>query len=271
MEKYPGVFQASKKDGTIYYRASLTFRGKHISLGSFSTPQDAHKAYTEGQFILSESAITLKEYKLIRTLSYEKFVVLLNFRDNNIYISTPIYIRNKFFQYFFKPHDYLIFDIDDLFYYSSHKIMRRGGHLFVAEYGMQTNILNRYGIRSYAVKGRDYRFINEDPRDFRYNNIEIINPYKGVLPINDSSKQLYQTKILINGEFLVGRYETLDEAAIAYNKAADMLKKAGLGHNYTLNYIEGLSPALYADIYSKCSISENLQRYITDATSLNNQ
>ena len=30
--------------------------------------------------------------------------------------------------------------------------MKRGGHLFVAEYGMQTSVLSRYGIRSYAVR-----------------------------------------------------------------------------------------------------------------------
>ena len=29
-----GVFTAKKKDGTIYFRASLTYRNKHISLGS---------------------------------------------------------------------------------------------------------------------------------------------------------------------------------------------------------------------------------------------
>ena len=33
---YKGVFRAGKKDGTVYYRASLTKNGKHISLGSFS-------------------------------------------------------------------------------------------------------------------------------------------------------------------------------------------------------------------------------------------
>ena len=32
---YKGVFRAVKKDGTVYYRASLTRHGKHISLGSY--------------------------------------------------------------------------------------------------------------------------------------------------------------------------------------------------------------------------------------------
>ena len=45
----PGVFTAKKKDGTIYYRASLTFKRRHISLGSFSCADDASRAYKEGQ------------------------------------------------------------------------------------------------------------------------------------------------------------------------------------------------------------------------------
>ena len=41
----PGVYLATKKDGTVYYRSSITYRSKHISLGSFSTEEDAHCAY----------------------------------------------------------------------------------------------------------------------------------------------------------------------------------------------------------------------------------
>ena len=40
----PGVYQAVKKDGTIYYRSSITYQGKHISLGSYSTEEEAHRA-----------------------------------------------------------------------------------------------------------------------------------------------------------------------------------------------------------------------------------
>ena len=35
MKNLPGVFKAQKKNGDIYYRSSITFRSKHISLGSF--------------------------------------------------------------------------------------------------------------------------------------------------------------------------------------------------------------------------------------------
>ena len=34
--------------------------------------------------------------------------------------------------------------------------MRRNEHYFVADYGMQVTILNRYGIRNYGVLGKDY-------------------------------------------------------------------------------------------------------------------
>ena len=49
---YPGVFSAKKKDGTIYYRSSFTYKSKHISLGSFPTEKEAHKAYLEANSIM---------------------------------------------------------------------------------------------------------------------------------------------------------------------------------------------------------------------------
>lgn len=74
----------------------------------------------------------------------------MNFRDNGVYIKTPIYLRRNYFEYFLSPTLILKFDIDDLFYYSSHRIQKRGGHLFVSDYGMQYNILSRYGIKSHG-------------------------------------------------------------------------------------------------------------------------
>ena len=38
MDLKKGVF-AAQKDGSIYYRSSLTYKQKHISLGSFSSKQ----------------------------------------------------------------------------------------------------------------------------------------------------------------------------------------------------------------------------------------
>ena len=89
----------------------------------------------------------------------------------------PIYLKNKYFLYYLSPSLCLKFDIDDLFYYSSKKIMCRGGRLFVNDYGMQCSILNRYGIKNYAVCGKDYHFINGDATDFRYENIEILTTH----------------------------------------------------------------------------------------------
>jgi len=262
MPHYPGVYPARKKDQTPYYRASLTFRNKHISLGSFLTPEEAHKAYLEGLSLLSDPALTLAHYQSdTHVLSFEKWVTLLNFRDNRLYIATPIYVRKKYFEYYLSPQECLMFDIDDLFYYSSHKILRRGGHLFVNEYGMQFNILNRYGIHSFSVEGRDYRFVNGNPSDYRYENIEVLSPYYGVYPVRQKERTLFQAKIHVNGSLIIGRYDTLEEAAIAYNKAVDLLKKAGVTRRYMQNYIEGLSPARYADIYTKCTISDKINYF----------
>ena len=52
MTLLPGVYKAKKKDSSIYYRASITYRGKHISLGSFSDESDANQAYLDAKSIL---------------------------------------------------------------------------------------------------------------------------------------------------------------------------------------------------------------------------
>ena len=59
-----------------------------------------------------------------------------------MYIKTPIYLRRNYFSYYFSKNEEYKFDIDDLFFYSQHKILRRGGRLFVNEYGMQTSIFS---------------------------------------------------------------------------------------------------------------------------------
>ena len=137
--------------------------------------------------------------------------------------------------------------------------MKRNGHLFVADYGMQVNILNRYGIRNYAVQDRDYYFVNHDSHDFRYSNVICINPYLGVSQTkNKNGICQYKVKIHINGDYLVGIYDELSQAAIAYNKAVDIVKKQGFNKNYDFNYVEGISPSEYAEIYANCPISEKL-------------
>lgn len=261
MSQLPGVYTAKKKNGTIYFRASLTYRAKHISLGSYNDEHSAHAAYLLSNQILQDFSFDISQFTADCVLSFEKFVSLINFRDNGIYIANPIYIRPKFFYYYFSPSHFFIFDRDDLFYYSSHKISRRGGHYFVADYGMQVNIMSRYGIKNYAVLNKDYRFINGNTHDFRYENIEILNAYHGVSSFFRNGKIYYKAKIHLKGNYTIGVYETETEAAIAYNKAIDYLKKAGITKAYTPNYMEGFSPLAYADLYSSIKISPKIEHY----------
>ena len=257
-----GVSVTKKKDHSVYYRASITFRKKHISLGSFGDAQTAHRAYEDARMAAEHADLSIGDYPTCSPLAFGKWVSLVNFRDNGIYFPTPIYLKKKFFLYYMEPAQALKFDIDDLFYYSTKKIMRRGGHLFVNDYGMQFSILNRYGVKNYAVPGKDYRFINGDSTDFRYENIEILNRFHGItrIPRSTGGSQgfCYKVRIHVRSNYVVGTYDTEEEAAIAYNKAADVLKKNGINRNFPLNYIEGLSPAAYADIYSRLKLSPKI-------------
>jgi hypothetical protein len=137
--------------------------------------------------------------------------------------------------------------------------MKRGGHLFVADYGMQVTLTSRYGIKAHAVEGRDYRFINGDSTDFRYGNLEIYNRYAGVTTELKKGETVYLAKIHVNGDFIIGRYSSEEEAAIAYNKAADLLNKLGINKNFPRNYVEGLSEQEAADLYKKLRISPKLK------------
>lgn len=260
-EPLTGVYTAKRKDGTVYFRASLTYRNKHISLGSHLQKEQAHEMYLAASTLIKDDSLQLEDYKENSPLAFSKWVSLINFRDNGIYLATPIYIRPNFFYYYFSPADFFLFDKDDLFYYASRKISRRGGHYFVADYGMQINILNRYGIKSYAVEGRDYRFINGNRNDLRYENVEVINRFHGVQAIQEKGKTLYQVKIHVKGNVKVGVYPSEVEAAVAYNKAIDLLKKAGIDKTYTPNYMENMSPDAYASLYSSIRVSSRLYSY----------
>lgn len=261
----PGVHQATKKDGTIYYRASITFRRKHISLGSFLSEQEAYEAYCDADKLLTQDMTMerlLSSYSDDWHIPFEKCVILLNFRDNKMYVGTPIYMRKNYFSYFLSQTEELKFDIDDLFYYSMHKIMKRGGHLFVNDYGMQVTVASRYGIKSHAVRGRDYDFANDDPTDFRYSNIVIKNRFHGVSVYEKNGKKRYKVRIHINGNYLVGSYSTEEKAAIAYNKAVDLARKAGINRNYPENYVDMLSASEYADLYTKLKMSKKYLAYL---------
>ena len=55
----PGTFTAQKKDGSIYYRSSFTYKNKHISLGSYGTQEEAHSAYLEAGKIVNDNSISI--------------------------------------------------------------------------------------------------------------------------------------------------------------------------------------------------------------------
>ncbi|MBO4337506.1 MAG: hypothetical protein J5842_05490 [Lachnospiraceae bacterium] len=263
-----GVYETKLKNGTVSFRASLTCSGRHISLGSYDSEKKAHKAYVEGSAILADKQGEL--YSIDRfedisrglTLYPQKAIMLMNLRDNGIYIAAPIYIYSNYFHYYLSESVHLTFDRDDLFYYARHRIMQRKGHYFVADYGMQVTITGRYGIRPYAVKGRDYVFVNGDDTDFRYNNISIINPYHGVLREGEYGSYRYRALIHLNGNHTIGVYEDMTEAAIAYNKAVDACKNAGIDNSFPVNYIENLTGREYADIYEKTELSKRLCEYL---------
>lgn len=260
MENPAGVYTARKKDGTVYYRSSITVCGRHISLGSFDTAQEAGQAYDDARSVCA-SEMKIDDYPDSFTLPFKKYVSLVNYRDNGIYFKTPVYIYSKYFTYHLAPSHFLKFDADDLFYYSTRSIMQRGGHLFVSDFGMQVNILSRYGIREHAVCGRDYFFANGDVCDYRYGNLVIVNPYHGVRHFVKNGRDFYKVRIHINGDYVVGTYRSQTEAAIAYNKAADILSSKGCKKSFPENYPESLSTSEYASIYDSVKISRRITEY----------
>lgn len=256
-KKTTGVYIDKLKNGRKNFRSSFTYNGKHISLGSYSTEKKASAAYVYACRLM-ESDIAVNEYPKTCPLIHDKFVVLCNLRDNNMYISNPIYIEKRYFSYYYSSSEIYKFDMDDLFYFSSHKLMKRGTHLFVSDYGVQTSVNERFGIKPFSVKDRDYRFINGDSYDYRRENIEIINTFAGVTRETVRLKTIYKTTIHVKSNYVVGRYKTEAEAAIAYNKAADILKSRGINKKYPQNYIEGISHKEYAEIYSRIKVSDKL-------------
>ena len=263
-----GVYSAKKKSGETYFRANITRNGKHISLGSFATEDEASGAYEDARAIFANEDITLLNLKShIKNLHIDKAITVINFRDNHIYIKTPIYLGTGFFTYFLDGVGELKFDNDDLFYYSSHRILVHDGHLYVNDYGMQYGILARYGIKNFAVPGRDYSFANGDELDFRHQNIIVINKYHGVRQETYHGIPVHAARIHINGEYLIGRFPTDSEAAVAYNKAVDAATDHGIRKNFIQNYVLEYTPKEYADIYTRITLPDKYLAYLKDSTS----
>lgn len=258
-----GVYPATKKDGTRYYRVSISYKGKHVSLGSYDNKSDAARAYKEAKKLYEKSDIGLLNWNShVRVLPEDKVITILNHRDNGMYIGKPIYLRGGYFSYFLKGVGEMKFDNDDLFYYSSHRILVHDGHMYVNDYGMQYGILARYGIKNFAVAGKDYTFANGDDLDYRYSNIIVINKYHGVTAVRKNEIVRHEARIHINGEFIIGRFETDAMAAVAYNKAVDLAVDAGVEKNFIQNYVLEYTPKEYAQVYTSIDIPEKYIRYL---------
>lgn len=260
----PGVFKATKKDGSVYYRSSITHKRKHISLGSFNTEEAAFNAYLLGTQILEGNEYTIDSNLDGLALPFDKCICLINYRDNDLYFKTPIYVRQNYFQYFYSPTIDFKFDLDDLFFYSTRTIQSRKGHFFVADYGTQYTILSRYGIRAYAVRGRDFEFKNGDEYDYRRANIVLLNSFYGVTKVMHKNKAFYRSEINIVGNHVLGYFETPIRAAVAYNKAVDEIKKAGIEKEYNINFTDELTPREYATTYYTINLPNKFLRYLSD-------
>lgn len=259
-----GISRSVYKNGREYYRISVTFRSRHISIGSADDIETASDMHVSAKNALY-SAYSMADWSetLFPALSFCKYVSLINFRDSGIYFKTPIYLRKSYFSYYIDPDMELKFDMDDLFYYSGHMIIRRGGHLFVSSYGIQENIAARYGIRSFAVKGRDYRFVNGDDTDYRYSNIEVMSRFQGIKAVQDGHGTAFSARIHVNGDWRLGTFPNEEMAAVAYNKALDELKKRGLKPKSPLLYIDNITAREYADIYSRIELPAKFRAYLS--------
>ena len=74
-----GAFKAKQKNGRTYYRSSITYRNKHISLGSYDTEEAAHAAYKVAKDIISNKSIIIDAYRMDTPLDFDKFITIINF------------------------------------------------------------------------------------------------------------------------------------------------------------------------------------------------
>ena len=91
-------------------------------------------------------------------------------------------------------------------------------------------------------KDIDFTFVNGNENDYRYSNLNVLNPYHGVTIVHDKGHTEYIAKLHLNGNYLIGRFPSLIEAAIAYNKAVDLACMHGCTKQFPQNYIDSLSP-----------------------------
>lgn len=235
------------------YKVYFVYFGQKIYLGIFNTYEEAKNILTEANTIMS-SPSGLPDFSEF-TLNYKKIICLCNLRDNKTYIKNPIYIYPTYFHYYLSKSSFLIFDLKELFYFSTYKIYKRGSYLYTQDSVSQQSILSRFGILNHSIVGKDYRFRNDNPNDFRQDNIEIINAYKGVTKKEKNNCTLYTSSIYIDKNIVLGHYSSEIEAAIAYNKAIDYLIGTGTTKNFVHNAIPFITKDEYQMIYEKIILS----------------
>mgnify|MGYP000782336312 CR=1 FL=1 len=90
-------------------------------------------------------------------------------------------------------------------------------------------------------------------------NLEIINRFHGVSKKKNGSIPFFETKIHVNGDYIVGRYPDEITAAVAYNKAATILIKKGYDKAYPVNFIEETDSETYKKLFQSVSVSKKIR------------
>lgn len=242
--------------GKTQYKIYFVYKATKIYLGSYSSMEIAQKVLEEADELM-ETVSSIPSFDTY-TLNYKKIIVLCNLRDHKKYIKNPIYLYPTYFHYYLSKDCILTFDLKDLLYFSTYKVYKRGNYIYTQDGISQQNILARFGIPNHSVINKDYRFKNNDPYDFRAQNLEIINSYKGVTKKIKGSTIVYSASIYIHGNLTIGHYHTETEAAVAYNKAVDLLTQQGLLHDHPHNHIPLITKDEYDSLYHSLPVSSRL-------------
>lgn len=238
---------------TTKYKLYFVQDNKKIYLGIYPSLASAQQIELEAKALMAapRGLPSFEDYQM----DYKKVIVLCNLRDHKKYIRNPIYIYPEYFHYYLSKTCILTFDLKDLFYFSTYKIRQRGQYLYIQDSISQKSILSRFGILQHSVPGKDYIFKNKNCLDFRKENLQLINPYKGVRKRQRKGELFYTCTIYHDQNLTVGHYHSEIEAAIAYNKAIDLLLAQGIHKNFIPNTIPFLTQHEYTRIYDSIVLS----------------
>lgn len=235
------------------YKVYFLYQSKKVYLGVYDSQEAAENTLSEATEIM-EKSIPMSHYTC-HYINFKKFISLCNLRDHNVYIKNPIDLHDTYFNYYLSKDIVFTFDIKDLLFFSAYKISKRGNYIYTQDSITQQSILSRFGIHPHSVYGVDYKLKNGNMYDFRRENLEIINPYKGVFHKSINNQSVYIAKIFINHDIIIGHYTSQLEAAIAYNKAIDVLFENGSQRDYIQNDIPYLTLTEYNQIYNQLTLS----------------